>query len=93
MDAQVDVVGVYPVDADEPCHLVELHVRDFVGVFDAGEFTQEAPGQPKDNWQVPYDERLLDSNGFPIVSGNVFPEFKSEGSMRLTFFFHYLDFA
>jgi hypothetical protein len=38
--------------------------------------TQEVAGQPKMNWQAPYDERLLE---------------ESEGKARYAFFFHYLD--
>jgi hypothetical protein len=28
--------------------------------YDWGAITQEVPGQPEDNWQVPYDEQPLD---------------------------------
>ena len=44
--------------------------------FDFGEVTQESLGQPRMNWQAPYDERLLD---------------ELEGTARYAFFFHYLD--
>jgi hypothetical protein len=37
---------------------------------------QEVAGQPKSNWQVPYDERMLE---------------ESDGRIRYAFFFHYLD--
>ena len=44
--------------------------------FDFGEVTQEVDGQPKMNWQVSYDERVIE---------------ESEGNARYAFFFHYLD--
>ena len=47
------------MDAPEPCHLIEVEVRD-ADTFDWGRVTQALPGQPRANWQVPWDERPLD---------------------------------
>jgi hypothetical protein len=77
MPAQAKILGVHPIDADEPVHLVELLIEGGANVFDIGDVTQEVTGQPKSNWQVPYDERLLEDSG---------------GRIRYAFFFHYLDF-
>lgn len=76
MTAQIRILGVHPVEADEPVHLIERVVEGNVEDFDIGEVTQEVAGESRDNWQVPYDERLLE---------------ESEGKMRYAFFFHYLD--
>jgi hypothetical protein len=76
MATQAKVVGVHPVEGDQPVHLIELLVEGDVDDFDIGEVTQEAPGQPKMNWQAAYDERLLE---------------ESDGKVRYAFFFHYLD--
>jgi hypothetical protein len=76
MATQAKVIGVHPVEADEPVHLIELLVEGDVDYFDIGEVTQEVPGQPKSNWQAPYDERLLE---------------ESKQKTRFAFFFHYLD--
>ena len=54
------IVGVHPVDAPEPCHLVEAQLDVPDPDYAWGDVTQEEPGQPRSNWQVPYDERPLD---------------------------------
>ena len=51
------VVGVHPIVADEPVHLVELAIEGSAEGFDFGDITQEVPGQPLSNWQAVYDER------------------------------------
>jgi hypothetical protein len=51
--------GVHPVEAPEPCHLIEAELTQGDS-FDWGNVTQEVPGQPRTNWQVPWDERPLD---------------------------------
>jgi hypothetical protein len=77
MATHAKVIGVHAVEADEPVHLIELLVEGAVDCFDIGEVTQETPGQPKSNWQAPYDDRILE---------------ESKQSLRIAFFFHYLDF-
>jgi hypothetical protein len=76
MPTQVRIIGIHPIEADEPVHLIELLVEGDVEDFDIGELTQEMAGQPKMNWQAPYDDRLLEA---------------SEEKARYAFFFHYLD--
>ena len=91
---EIEIVGVYPVEeATEPCHLVEISVMNFKGELDVAQFTQEEPGQPRDNWQVPWDEHVLESAGvsgeLALFSGPL----KAAGELRLVFFFHYLDLS
>jgi hypothetical protein len=74
---QAKLIGVHPVPADEPVHLIELLIEGDVGDFEIGEVTQEIAGQPRSEWQAPYDERVLE---------------ESRGKVRYAFFFHYLDF-
>jgi len=91
---KIEFIGVYPVQAGEPCHLVELWVRDLAGALPVGEFTQEVEGQPRDNWQVPYDERVLDESGTTQVGDQFPPRVEAKGEdVRLAFFFHHLDFS
>jgi hypothetical protein len=83
--AEVEIVGVYMVpDAPEPCHLVEVIVTD-ADPFEVGDFTQEMPGEPRENWQVPWDERFL------TTSGDAEAVAEPQGTVRLAFFLHYLD--
>ncbi len=76
MTTQAKIIGVHPVEAEEPVHLIELLVEGDVDEFEIGELTQEVAGQPKMNWQAPYDDRLLE---------------ELQGKVRYAFFFHYLD--
>ena len=86
---EIGIVGVYAVDAPEPCHIIECWVRGATGEFDIGKITQEIPGQPEDNWQVPWDEYLLNYDG---TDGELSPSPESlNGDVRVAFFFHYLD--
>jgi hypothetical protein len=77
MAIPVKIIGVHPIEADEPVHLIEILFEGDTDAFDIGEVTQEVTGQPKSNWQAPYHERVLE---------------KSANKIRLAFFFHYLDF-
>jgi hypothetical protein len=87
----IEIIGVYPIDAQEPCHLVELWVRRSTARVDLGLFTQEDSTQPQSNWQVPYDEKILDASGSAVIKdawqdgGDAW-----KGDVRLAFFFHYL---
>jgi hypothetical protein len=58
------VIGIHPVAADEPVHLIELEIEGSADGFDFGEVTQIQPGQPRCNWQVAYDERRIAPNRF-----------------------------
>jgi hypothetical protein len=56
--------------------LIEILVEGLDKELNLGEVTQEGDGQPRDNWQVPYDEQPLEA---------------ADGKSRYAFFFHYLD--
>jgi hypothetical protein len=93
--SQIKVIGVYPVEADEPVHLIELSVLGAQGVFKIEDITQEVPGQPRDNWQCPYMEQILSASGDEVLADDYDAPKRPElwrGDMRLAFFFHYLDF-
>ena len=78
MEPGIQILGVHPVEASEPCYLIEVAVNDPEGAFDWNDVTQEDPDQPPDNWQVAYDEQLLGKSG---------------SESRYVFFFHYLDLS
>lgn len=94
MRATIEVLGVYPVEADEPCHLIEIRVVGSRERIDLGSFTQVVDGQPRDNWQVPYDEKLLNKDGTKVlveVGDGIEDEQLWKGDVRAAFFLHYLD--
>ena len=91
---RIEIIGVYPVQAPEPVHLIELWVRGAQGIFRFGDITQETSGRPQDNWQVPYAEQILNPSGDAVAASEFHTEDHPElwqGDMRMVFFFHYLD--
>jgi hypothetical protein len=58
------VIGVHPVLADEPVHLIELEVDRGVDDFDWEQVTQEVPDTPRSDWQAVYDEQEIGENRF-----------------------------
>ena len=64
MAAKARVIGVHPVAADEPVHLLEIEVESSTDDFDFGEVTQELPGEKRCNWQVAYEEQEIGENRF-----------------------------
>lgn len=95
MPNPIEIVGVYPIEADQPVHLIELIVRDCRGPIDMMDITQAIPRQSRDNWQVPYEERILDPAGQVIAASPYDAEWNRpdtwQGDVRLAFFFHDLE--
>ncbi len=92
MSTEVEVVGVHPVDAPEPCHLIEVVIRHAPDLINLSDFTQEIPDLPPANWQVPWDERYLDALGTRVLDpGFVSFQVTAVSDFRIAFFFHYLD--
>lgn len=89
---KLSIIGVYPEpSAEEPCHLVELRVDDSWGSVDISSITQRVAGQPRGNWQVPYDEYALNADGTLGEACFGEPIAVVNGGARVAFFFHYLD--
>lgn len=88
------VLGVYPVRAPEPCHLIEMRIRGVESPFDFGAITQPKHGVGRSFWQVPWMEALLSAEGTRIVATSSQlhdrPELLS-GDIRIAFFLHDLD--
>ena len=92
--SNIIVIGIYPIEAYEPVHLIEMIIKNPPHIPDINEFTQEIPGEPRENWPVPYTEYILDSTGTHIISEDFIENTKPElwaGDVRLVFFFHFLD--
>lgn len=86
-----EAVGVHPVEAPEPCHLVEIAVEGVESPFDMGDVTQPVDGRPRSEWQVPWDEHFLDSSGTRVLDSSR-PDSPPTGrDLRVAFFFHHLD--
>src|SRR5829696_3697374 len=91
---KVDVIGIYPVKAPEPCHLVEIFVRGAREPFKVDAFTQEVANQPPSNWQVPWMEQILSSDGTKIIADDQEAWRRPElfkGDVRFVFFLHHVN--
>jgi len=55
------VVGVHPVEADQPCHLIELTICDPDREFNVNDLTQVDENIERGLWQAASDERYLDA--------------------------------
>ena len=53
------VLGVHPVAAPQPVHLVEIDLGEGASNFDWSSVTQPLEGRDSSYWQVPYDERAV----------------------------------
>jgi hypothetical protein len=88
----MELKGIYTVDNNKDVHLMEIIFGDSPGNVDVGQITQELVGQPKGNWQSPWDEKYLDDEGQEIIGD--YSDIPTEGiTTRLLFFFHFLDLS
>ena len=88
----ISIIGIYPItEAEEPCYLVEAIIRDYIGTLDFGEITQAIEGVPRKNWQVPWDEYLLDDLGTSGRSAPFPAPTQIDGDQRIAFLIYYLD--
>jgi hypothetical protein len=88
---KIKIIGIYEVEADEPCHLVELEIQNPSEDFYIGSITQEITDEPIDNWQVPYDEHYLDQHGEKPINPDYPDEMPDGDVLRVVLYFHYLD--
>jgi len=96
MDTIVEIIGIYSIDNEIPVHLIEIFVRNSQSKFELSKFTQELPSQPKEYWQVPWDEKLLDKDGNNVIADDVMLNEEKHlwaGDLRMIFFFHDLDIS
>lgn len=53
------IVGIHPIQAEEPVHLIEMRVAADAGPIDWSAITQRIEGIDRAYWQLPYDERQI----------------------------------
>jgi hypothetical protein len=69
--------------------LVEVLVSNADADFDVGDFAQEDPQQPRENWQASWAEALLSPDGerLLVVRGDPLPP--DQANFRVAFYLHY----
>lgn len=65
--AAIRLIGVYPVAEAENVYLVELWISAPPRQVDLSRFYQQGPRQKETDWQVPYDERYLNTDGTEVL--------------------------
>lgn len=87
----VKLIGLYSVDTNPEVTLVELLICKKVSEIEIGEFTQFVENQPRLNWQSPFSEKYLSTDGTEIIGDeDNLPDDLNE-TTRLIFFFYFLD--
>jgi len=93
----IELIGVYEVEGEPDCCLIELVVHDAQGRFGFVEFTQPIAGKPAANWQCPWLECLLDGSGENIIADDLallsLSNDRWQGDLRFAFYFHCLDLS
>lgn len=75
MEKSAEIVGVYLFDSRNLCHLIEMRLKGWdVDTFIGG-ITQADSSLAQENWQVPWDERIMEAEG---------------DEATVVFFFHFL---
>jgi hypothetical protein len=92
MSDEVGVVGVYELPDVPDAHLVEVRSATPPDELEIGAFTQEEPGQPREDWQAPWMERWLDPSGERLLTEEFDPPPDGLSESRLVFFLHFLSF-
>lgn len=88
------VIGLHPVEDVVGCYLIEAVIRGASSQPDFGTVTQSRDVRDRPDWQVAYDERLLDSGGRSVQADLFLTRIDDWPSdARVAFFFHDLDIA
>ena len=88
------IVGIYAVDAHEPCHLVELAVESQKDSYSLSDIRFPTLVNYVRSVQAPYDEHYLSEDGLFILGNHTYtwdnPEFW-QVPHRVTFFMFFLE--
>jgi hypothetical protein len=89
---EMRIIGVHPVEGAEGCYLIEALITDATTQPDFGRITQPHLRRDRSNWQVPYDEKLLDDDGESVLADLFLTRVDDwPDRARVSFFFHDLD--
>ena len=92
VNPEVRILGVHPVDGVDGCFLIESIITGATAQPDFGQMTQLREDRDHSNWQVAYDEKLLDDDGELVVADLYLTRVAHwPNRARVAFFFHDLD--
>jgi hypothetical protein len=91
-DATVEVIGVHPVPDVPECFLIEVVIEGSTAVPDFGKFAQSIADRPRSEWQVAYDEQLLNDEGERVLTDvSLHPPSVWPRRARVAFYLHVLN--
>lgn len=84
---EIQVLGCHAFGAD-PWRLIDVQVTGLDEPLDLASWSLPAPGLPRENWQAPYNEHLLTSDGWVRwgVDGDL--DTPASRSLRLCFWLY-----
>ena len=89
--AMMEIIGVHPVDGVD-CFLIEAVIAGVTTQPDFGQVTQPSERLAQPDWQVAYNEVLLDADGASVVADLLQTTVSDwPAQARVAFFLHHLD--
>ena len=83
------LVGIYSYDLEQKIYLLEMTINEMPKSVDLSLFFQEDTGLPKSEWQAPYNEQYLSSDGKTIL-GDFLSKEIIPGDETIVVFFMFL---
>ena len=94
-EGMISLIGIYTYDAESKIYVVEMEINEKPRSVDFSRFFQKDDSLPESEWQVPYDEQYLTSDGKTIL-GDFFTEDKDMipgDTTRVAFFMFLTDLS
>ena len=88
----VELIGIYHVSGQKDVHLIELGIKTNHANVDIGQITQMEDWVDPLDWQIPWDEKFLNTEGTKTTEDGMDSSSDNSDYTRLTFFLHYVDF-
>ncbi|WP_343303041.1 hypothetical protein AAHN97_15915 [Chitinophaga niabensis] len=92
MTKEVNLIGIYRVAEQPYAYPIELIIKAKPADISVHEFVQRKEGVPRDDWQVPWDEKYLNNEGDTVTGDWLNKPKDVTDTTRLTFFLHFVNF-
>ena len=87
------LIGIYQVSTDQDVSLIEIKMNILAREFDVSSFTQQDDSNPREDWQVAYNEHFLNEDGTKVVGTFGCNNMLSVVKTRVVFFMYFVDTA
>src|SRR5688572_113797 len=93
MNNKIDLIGIYDVQGEKDVYLLELYIKSKHTQIEIDKFTQAQENIDPLNWQSPWEEKYLNSEGTAITGDWLNLPEEILDDTRIIFFLHFLDFT